>query len=100
VNQPLLGRSKNQNSNQNQNQSALANRANQSKRLSSRILDENVSQNDDTITSLVNELEKYKFDEEEDNFERHIIKHESEKPIFRGEANNSGMDEETVFEII
>ena len=48
----------------------------------------------------MNELEKYKFDEEEETFERHIIKYEGDKHIFRGEENNSGMDEETVFEII
>lgn len=63
-------------------------------------MDENINHNDDTITSLVNELEKYKFDEEEENFEKHIIKQEHERPIFRAEANHLGMDEETVFEII
>ena len=98
---PALGnRPKNQNTHHNQSQGSWINRDNQSRRSSSRIIDENINHNDDTITSLVNELEKYKFDEEEENFEQHIIKCEHEKPIFRVESNHLGMDEETVFEII
>jgi uncharacterized protein YoxC len=72
---PALGNPpKNSNQHKNRNQSSSVNQVNQSKRSSSRIIDENINQNDDTITSLVNELEKYKFEEEEENFEQHIIK--------------------------
>lgn len=98
---PALGNQpKIQNTPHNQSQGSWINRANQSRRSSSRIIDENINHNDDTITSLVNELEKYKFDEEEENFEQHIIKCEHEKPIFGADSSNFGMEEETVFEII
>lgn len=97
---PGLGNhQKHQKKDHNQSQVSLINH-DQSRRSSSKIINENINHNDDTITSLVNELEKYKFDDEEENFDKHISKYEQEKPIFRADSNHLGMDEETVLEII
>ena len=72
------------------------------KRQSSRIIDENIDQNDDTIGSLVRELEKYRFGEEEESFEKHIKQCEKQggAMFLRNETSVFSMDEETVFEII
>jgi hypothetical protein len=61
-----------------------------------------MEQNDDTISSLMRELEKYRFGEEEESFEKHMKKCEKQGAamFLRNEASVFGMDEETVFEII
>lgn len=71
----------------------------------SRIIDENIDRNDDSmINSLVHELEKYHFDEEEVKFERHMTSFEKERQrctqMNRVPQNGFNMDEESIFEII